>query len=85
MPDTVKTIRERVRRRRVLLGARISDRSHSTSTDCRVRDLSDGGACLLVASPIGIPDNFNLMLTDGAVKPCKVEWRKADRIGVSFG
>jgi hypothetical protein len=49
-----------------------------------VRDLSETGACLLVASPIGIPDTFELVFTDGAVKACKVEWRKADRIGVSF-
>ena len=71
------------RRRRVLLGARISYRRR-TSTECKVRDLSDTGACLLVASPVGIPDTFDLVFADGRVKSCKLEWRKADKIGVSF-
>ena len=72
------------RRRRVLLGARISYRGLGTSTECRVRDLSDTGACLVVASPVGIPDTFDLVFADGTVKPCKIEWRKAEKIGVSF-
>ena len=71
-------------RRRVILGAQISSRGLATSIDCRVRDLSEVGACLLVASPLGIPDTFDLAFNDGSIKPCKVEWRKADRIGVSF-
>ena len=75
--------KRRGRRRRVLLGARITYRGR-TSTDCTVRDLSDTGACLLVASPVGIPDTFDLVFADSAVKRCKLEWRKADKIGVSF-
>lgn len=71
-------------RKRVLLGARITYRGHATSIDCRVRDLSEEGACLLVASPLGIPDTFDLALNDGSIKSCAVKWRKADRIGVSF-
>ena len=74
----------KIRRRRVLLGARISYRGLGTSTECRVRDLSDIGACLVVASPVGIPDTFDLVFADGAVKSCIVEWRKAEKIGVSF-
>ena len=76
--------KRRNRRRRVLKGAKISFRGLGTSTECRVRDLSDIGACLVVASPIGIPDTFDLVFADGVMKSCKVEWRKADRIGVSF-
>lgn len=76
--------KRRTRRKRVILGAQISSRGLATSIDCRVRDLSETGACLLVASPLGIPDTFDLALNDGSFKPCKVEWRKADRIGVSF-
>ena len=72
------------RRRRVLFGARISFRDLGTSSECRVRDVSDTGACLVIPSPVGIPDTFDLVLADGAVRWCKVEWRKADRIGVSF-
>ena len=49
-----------------------------------MRDLSETGACLVIASPVGIPDTFDLVLVGGVVKPCKVEWRKADKISVSF-
>jgi len=76
--------KRKTRRRRVLLGARISFRGLGTSTECRVRDLSDTGACLVIASPVGIPNIFDLVLADGAVRRCKVEWRKAEKIGVSF-
>ena len=53
--------------------------------DCRVRNLSLAGACLEVASLIGIPDEFTLAIdSDHLRKPCRVIWRKATRIGVSF-
>ena len=47
-------------RRRVLKGAQIAFKGRGAVIDCMVRDLSDGGACLKVASPIGIPDTFEL-------------------------
>lgn len=53
--------------------------------DCVLRNLSDTGAQLEVTSPVGIPDQFELMLTgESAHRPCRVVWRKATRIGVSF-
>ncbi len=76
--------KRRTTHRRVLLGARISYRALGTSTECRVRDLSDTGACLVISSPVGIPNRFDLVFANGAVKPCKFEWRKAQQIGVSF-
>ena len=53
--------------------------------DCTVRNLSGGGACLKVASPIGVPDTFDLVLDDASVRHCRVTWRKATQIGVAFG
>lgn len=50
---------------------------------CTVRHLSDSGAALEVASPIGIPDVFDLKLESGA-RHCRVIWRKANGIGVRF-
>ena len=62
--------------------------SHSTTTrgvDCRVRNLSPVGACLEVASQIGIPDEFVLVVEIDHVKaPCHVIWRTATRLGVEF-
>jgi hypothetical protein len=53
--------------------------------DCVVRNLSSTGAMLDVASPVGIPEHFTLVLpADGHCTPCHVVWRKAKRIGVTF-
>jgi len=53
--------------------------------DCTVRNLSDSGAALDVASPVGIPERFTLVLpTDDAQKLCQVIWRREKRIGVVF-
>jgi PilZ domain len=72
-------------RHRALKAARIVFKGHEAVFDCVVRNLSDGGACLKVESPIGIPDSFELMLDDASVRHCRVVWRKATQIGVNFG
>ena len=56
--DKPKPERRKETRRRVLKGAQIAFKGRGAVIDCMVRDLSDGGACLKVASPIGIPDTF---------------------------
>jgi PilZ domain len=54
--------------------------------DCVIRNISDSGAALDVASPVGIPDHFTLaILPDGSRHECRVAWRKEKRIGVAFG
>ena len=51
--------------------------------DCRVIDLSAGGACLEMVDLRPIPKTFELVL--GAVrKKCKLVWRDKRRVGVSF-
>jgi hypothetical protein len=68
---------------RTLKGAAI--RFGTTSLDCIVRNMSEGGAALEIASPIGIPDEFALYFKPDMVKRnCHVTWRKAERIGVRF-
>jgi hypothetical protein len=59
--------------------------NHASSIDCRVRNMSAIGACLEVASQIGIPDDFVLVIeADHLMRPCRVIWRTATRMGVSF-
>jgi len=56
-----------------------------SSIDCRVRNASVSGACLEVASQIGIPDEFVLVIdVDHFTQPCHVVWRTATRMGVAF-
>jgi hypothetical protein len=53
--------------------------------DCQVRNLSPAGACLEVASQLGIPDDFVLVIgADHLKQPCHVIWRTATRMGVVF-
>ncbi len=53
--------------------------------DCVVRNVSLTGAALEVASPVGIPDEFNLRISgDQNLHHCRVAWRTDKRIGVAF-
>ena len=72
-------------RQRRLHGAKIVFNGNSSSIDCIVRDLSAKGARLDVASPVGIPDWFDLRLNrNGVCYPAKVAWRSGKQIGVMF-
>jgi len=52
--------------------------------DCTIRNMSTIGALLLI-NPIGIPDEFTLVIKPEMVKrSCRVAWRSADKIGVHF-
>ena len=59
--------------------------NRASGIDCRVRNLSPIGACLEVASQIGIPDDFVLVIEHDHLKQhCHVIWRTATRMGVAF-
>ncbi len=52
---------------------------------CTIRNLSETGAALEVISPIGIPQEFDLVIeADHLTRQCRVVWRKERRIGVTF-
>ncbi len=76
--------RRRIRRHKTLKAGLIAFNRAGT-VDCRVRNLSPAGACLEVASQIGIPDEFTLVVdVDHLRQPCQVIWRTATRLGVAF-
>ena len=76
--------RRRAQRHRTLKSGSISF-NRAGGIDCRVRNLSPAGALLEVASQIGIPDDFVLVIASDHIKqPCHVIWRSESRIGVSF-
>jgi len=53
--------------------------------DCTIRNVSDTGAAIEVASPVGVPDSFWLVVTgDHTRRHCRVAWRTDKRIGVAF-
>ena len=72
-------------RRLTLKTANIHYDSNGHERECAVLDLSDGGACVIVASTTDLPDTFELTTDrDGLTRECKVVWRRGNRIGLSF-
>ena len=71
-------------RKRVLKGGKIRF-GRASAIDCMIRNLSEKGACLLVESPIGIPETFQLQIAnESVIWKCRVAWRKEKLIGVEF-
>jgi len=53
--------------------------------DCVVRNISSTGARLDIASPVGLPDRFTLVIeADRFMRPCHAVWRSEKRIGIAF-
>jgi len=76
--------RRNLNRKKVLKVAQIQFNKLS-SISCSVRNISDTGACLEVPSPLGIPDEFTLIVESEALRrECSVAWRRANRLGVAF-
>jgi hypothetical protein len=76
--------RERITARRAIFKAASIEFGRS-AIECTVRNISDTGAALDVASPLYFPDRFTLAVhTDEMRRPCRVVWRRQRRIGVSF-
>lgn len=70
-------------RRRVLKAGTIIFSDARAS--CTIRNISDLGAALEVAGPLGIPHEFNLTIdSDHTTRQCRVVWRTERRIGVKF-
>jgi hypothetical protein len=72
-------------RMQTLKGANISFHERNSVIGCMVRSLTSDGACLEVVSQSEIPNTFELVMdSDKCFRPCRVAWRKSNRIGVQF-
>jgi hypothetical protein len=70
-------------RQRVLKGGMIL--FGDGGVDCTIRNLSTNGAMLNVATPVGLPDEFTLLVQKTAQQQsCRVIWRSEKQIGVVF-
>ena len=76
--------RRRVYRNRTLKGGRIVTNDGHSTFDCTVRNHSEAGAKLIVASIIGIPQHFGLTMHDGRAYQCETIWHTETEIGVRF-
>lgn len=73
------------RRQRSLKAGKIVFNRQLSVIDCTVRDLTDEGACLVMGSPVGLPETFELLIpVDNFKRTCRVVWKSSDKIGVAF-
>jgi hypothetical protein len=53
--------------------------------DCTVRNLSETGARIDIANPVGVPKVFTLVIeADHFKRPCHAVWSSERQIGVAF-
>ena len=85
--------RRKSTRMRSYLGAQIGFDRHSTmmnrlvrtSMDGLVRDISPGGAKVVLKDNAVVPDEFDLSITKRkTIVRAKLVWRRGDEFGVSF-
>ncbi len=75
----------RTKRKRTLRLGKIIYNNRMCVLDCGIKDVSDDGCRVGVASSIGVPNIFQLNIQgDDAVHECEVMWRVADEMGLSF-
>jgi hypothetical protein len=69
---------------RVLKSARIVLNDRASTLDCTVRNVSDGGACLVLATASILPLAFELSIDGLPYRTCRVVWQYCNRVGVKF-
>lgn len=76
--------RRRAQRHRVLKQGMLAF-SGGGGADCTVRNISESGARIEIASPVGLPASFTLVIAaDHFLRPCHAIWSADRRIGVAF-
>ena len=72
-------------RRRVLKEGKIVFDEGRCVLDCTIRDMSDSGARLLIATTVGVPERFHLFeKSSGLLFPARLAWRQANVLGIEF-
>jgi hypothetical protein len=74
----------RARRMRTLKQARIV-LWEWTTIDCRIRDISEDGAHLVLGGAVSLPETFRLHnVSDGTIRPVELKWQRGLDAGVAF-
>ena len=72
-------------RKRVILGAKVVYNEGTFSVDCRIRDISDGGARIVLSPGMIIPTHVVLIDTRNFIAyEAEVAWLKAPEFGLKF-
>ena len=84
MTTATETEQRGAQRRSTLKGGKIVFNGGRSTIDCTVRNLSSKGAKLQVASVVGVPETFDLLLPNAGRQPCRIKWRALKELGVEF-
>lgn len=72
-------------RRRTLKDGKIIFADGLRLIDCTIRNMTDGGAQLIVSNTTGLPEDFFLYeKSSGVVHKAVLRWRKVSAIGISL-
>ena len=71
-------------RRNTHVAAKIVFASGRASRECVIRNVSETGAKLELASVAGVPDVFDLVVPDHQPQPCRVIWRALKELGLVY-
>jgi hypothetical protein len=71
-------------RRTVLKGARIIFNERQSTLNCRVRDMTDGGARLDLSTQQLLPHEFELQVSGSLTRRCGLRWAQGNFVGVRF-
>jgi PilZ domain len=71
-------------RRTVLKGARIVFNERQSTLNCRVRDMTDGGARLDLSTQQLLPHEFELQVSGSLMRRCGLRWAHGNFVGVRF-
>jgi len=79
------TERRTMPRLRSLLGGRVAFNQRRSTLDCTVRNISEGGALLLLSETVALPIAFDLEIAQRQRSyAARVRWRDGERVGVAF-
>ncbi len=82
--DTELSNRRDQNRRAVIKGATIVFNDRKSSLNCRVRDMSEGGARLDLSTQQLLPHKFDLHVAGSPARQCGLCWARGTMIGVRF-
>lgn len=71
-------------RRNASIKAEISFEGGRRVVPCIIRDVSEGGARIEVATVIGIPNTFDLIIPGHKNHSCRVAWRALKEMGLQY-
>lgn len=77
--------KRRAPRQRVLLAGRLVYGEADLTLECAIRDLSENGARIRLASPVALPARVRLVeVRAGVAYDCEVSWRRVPEFGLRF-